>query len=45
MSLNLKLGVRDLTVDNFDPQHPKKWRKSVGKIVNELNVRHMLEGE
>ena len=45
MSLNLKLGVRDLTVTNFDPSHLKKWRTSVGRLVNEMNIRHMLSGE
>ena len=44
MSLNLKLGVKDLRVVNYDPKQPNLWRESVGKCVRVLNVKHMLEG-
>ena len=44
MSLNLKLGVKDLKVVNYDPKQPSLWRESVGKCVRVLNVKHMLEG-
>ena len=46
MSLNLKLGVKDINVVDYDPKQPNLWRESVGKCVRVLiiNVKHMLEG-
>ena len=45
MSLNLKVGIKDLSISRYDPQTPEKWREDTLSVVATLGVDHMLSGE
>ena len=45
MSLNLKVGIKDLSISRYDPMSPEKWRDDTLSVVATLGVDHMLSGD